>query len=65
MDPFADAVAERLASRGGAGGSGGTVVYQIGDVTLSVEALKDIVTLQEFVDLLLAAKRSNPVRSRG
>lgn len=64
MDPFADAVADRMASRARSG-AGGSITYNIGDVTLDVRQMRDLATLQDFVDLLLAAKRGNPVRSRG
>ena len=65
MDPYADAVARRLAARGGGCGAGGTVVYNIGDVTVSMEQLRDLATLEDFVNLVLAAKRANPTRTRG
>ena len=65
MDPYADAVARRLAARGADAGAGGTVVYNIGDVTLSMEQLRDLATLEDFVNLVLAAKRANPTRTRG
>lgn len=63
MDPFADAVARRMAQRGGNAGT--TVVYNIGDVTLNMEQLRDLATLEDFVDLVLDAKRANPTRARG
>lgn len=63
MDPFADAVAGRMAQRGGTAGT--TVVYNIGDVTLNMEQLRDLATLEDFVDLVLDAKRANPTRARG
>lgn len=63
MDPFADAVAGRMAQRGGNGGT--TVVYNIGDVTLNMDQLRDLATLEDFVDLVLDAKRANPTRARG
>lgn len=63
MDPFADAVAGRMAQRGGNAGT--TVVYNIGDVTLNMEQLRDLATLEDFVDLVLDAKRANPTRARG
>lgn len=65
MDPFADAVARRLAARGADAGAGGTTVYNIGDVTLNMEQLRDLATLEDFVDLVLDAKRANPTRARG
>lgn len=65
MDPYADAVARRLAARGADAGAGGTVVYNIGDVTLNMDQLRDLATLEDFVDLVLDAKRANPTRSRG
>lgn len=65
MDPYADAVARRLAARGADAGAGGTVVYNIGDVTVSMEQLRDLATLEDFVNLVLAAKRANPTRTRG
>lgn len=65
MDPYADAVARRLAARGADAGSGGTVVYNIGDVTVNMEQLRDLATLEDFVNLVLAAKRANPTRTRG
>lgn len=65
MDPYADAVARRLAARGAAAGAGGTTVYNIGDVTLNMEQLRDLATLEDFVDLVLDAKRANPTRARG
>lgn len=65
MDPYADAVARRLAARGADAGAGGTTVYNIGDVTLNMEQLRDLATLEDFVDLVLDAKRANPTRSRG
>lgn len=65
MDPYADAVASRLAARGAGGGAGGTTVYNIGDVTLNMEQLRDLATLEDFVDLVLDAKRANPTRARG
>lgn len=63
MDPFADAVAGRMAQRGGAAGT--TVVYNIGDVTVNMEQLRDLATLEDFVNLVLQAKRANPTRTRG
>ena len=63
MDPFADAVAGRMAQRGGTAGT--TVVYDIGDVTLNMDQLRDLATLEDFVDLVLDAKRANPTRARG
>ena len=65
MDPYADAVARRLAARGADAGAGDTVVYNIGDVTVSMEQLRDLATLEDFVNLVLAAKRANPTRTRG
>ena len=65
MDPYADAVARRLAARGAGAGTGGTTVYNIGDVTLNMEQLRDLATLEDFVDLVLDAKRANPTRARG
>lgn len=65
MDPYADAVARRLAARGAGTGAGGTTVYNIGDVTLNMEQLRDLATLEDFVDLVLDAKRANPTRARG
>lgn len=65
MDPYADAVARRLAARGAGAGTGGTVVYNIGDVTLNMDQLRDLATLEDFVDLVLNAKRANPTRARG
>lgn len=65
MDPYADAVARRLAALGADAGAGGTVVYNIGDVTVSMEQLRDLATLEDFVNLVLAAKRANPTRTRG
>lgn len=65
MDPYADAVARRLAARGADEGGGGTVVYNIGDVTVNMEQLRDLATLEDFVNLVLAAKRANPTRTRG
>lgn len=63
MDPYADAVADRMARRGGAAGT--TVVYNIGDVTLNMDQLRDLATLEDFVNLVLDAKRANPTRARG
>lgn len=65
MDPYADAVARRLAARGADAGAGGTVVYNIGDVTVNMKQLRDLATLEDFVNLVLAAKRANPTRTRG
>lgn len=65
MDPYADAVASRLAARGAGAGAGGTTVYNIGDVTLNMDQLRDLATLEDFVDLVLDAKRANPTRARG
>lgn len=65
MDPYADAVASRLAARGAGAGYGGTTVYNIGDVTLNMDQLRDLATLEDFVDLVLDAKRANPTRARG
>ena len=65
MDPYADAVARRLAARGADAGAGGTTVYTIGDVTLNMDQLRDLATLEDFVDLVLDAKRANPTRARG
>lgn len=65
MDPYADAVARRLAARGSGAGAGGTTVYNIGDVTLNMEQLRDLATLEDFVDLVLDAKRANPTRAKG
>lgn len=65
MDPYADAVARRLEARGAGAGAGGTTVYNIGDVTLNMEQLRDLATLEDFVDLVLDAKRANPTRARG
>lgn len=65
MDPYADAVARRLAARGADAGTGGTTVYNIGDVAVNMEQLRDLATLEDFVDLVLDAKRANPTRARG
>lgn len=65
MDPYADAVARRLAARRSDAGGGGTVVYNIADVTVNMEQLRDLATLEDFVNLVLAAKRANPTRTRG
>lgn len=65
MDPYADAVASRLAARGAGAGAGGTTAYNIGDVTLNMDQLRDLATLEDFVDLVLDAKRANPTRARG
>lgn len=65
MDPYADAVASRLAARGAGAGAGTTTVYNIGDVTLNMEQLRDLATLEDFVALVLDAKRANPTRARG
>lgn len=65
MDPYADAVARRLAARGAGAGTGGTTVYNIGDVTMNMDQLRDLATLEDFVDLVLDAKRANPTRARG
>lgn len=65
MDPYADAVASRLAARGAGAGAGGTTVYNIGDVTLNMDQLRDLATLEDFVNLVLDAKRANPTRARG
>lgn len=65
MDPYADAVARRLAARGAGAGTGGTTVYNIGDVTLNMDQLRDLATLEDFVALVLDAKRANPTRARG
>lgn len=65
MDPYADAVARRLAARGAGAGAGTTTVYNIGDVTLNMEQLRDLATLEDFVALVLDAKRANPTRARG
>lgn len=48
MRPFAQAIANEMA------GAGNT--YNIGDVSLSVEDLKDIVTLEQFVTIIKRAK---------
>lgn len=63
MDPYADAVADRISERGGSAGT--TVIYNIGDVTLNMEQLRDLATLEDFVNLVLDAKRANPTRARG
>lgn len=65
MDPYADAVASRLAARGAGAGAGGTTVYNIGDVMLNMDQLRDLATLEDFVNLVLDAKRANPTRARG
>lgn len=65
MYPYADAVASRLAARGAGAGAVGTTVYNIGDVTLNMEQLRDLATLEDFVNLVLDAKRANPTRARG
>lgn len=65
MDPYADAVASRLAARGAGAGAGGTTVYNIGDVTVNMEQLRDLATLEDFVALVLDARRANPTRARG
>lgn len=65
MDPYADAVARRLAARGAGAGTGGTTVYNIGDVAVNMEQLRDLATLEDFVNLVLDAKRANPTRARG
>lgn len=65
MDPYADAVASRLAARGAGAGAGTTTVYNIGDVTVNMEQLRDLATLEDFVALVLDAKRANPTRARG
>ena len=65
MDPYADAVARRLAARGAGAGAGGTTVYNIGDITLNMDQLRDLATLEDFVNLVLDAKRANLTRARG
>lgn len=65
MDPYADAVARRLAARGAGAGTGGTTVYNIGDIMLNMDQLHDLATLEDFVALVLDAKRANPTRARG
>ena len=65
MDPYAHAVASRLAARGAGAGAGTTTVYNIGDVTVNMEQLRDLATLEDFVALVLDAKRANPTRARG
>lgn len=65
MDPYADAVARRLAARGAGAGAGATTVYNIGDVTVNMDQLRDLATLEDFVNLVLDAKRANPTRARG
>ena len=42
-------------------GADGTVI----EVTLNMEQLRDLATLEDFVDLVLDAKRANPTRARG
>lgn len=63
MDPYADAVADRISERGGSAGT--TVIYNIGDVALNMDQLRDLATLEDFVNLVLDAKRANPTRARG
>lgn len=48
MRPFAEAIADEM-------GNGGTT-YNIGDVTLEVGDLKDVVTLEQFVEMLRQIK---------
>ena len=49
MRPFAEAIASEL------NGHGGTT-YNIGDIKLSMDDLKDIVTLEQFVEVVKRAK---------
>lgn len=43
----------------------GQVVYQFGDINVNMSELRDLATLEDFVDLVLQAKRANPTRTRG
>lgn len=63
MDPYADAVARRLHERGGSD-EGSTIIYQIGDVTLNMDQLRDLATLSDFVELIKSTKRGNPTKAR-
>lgn len=42
----------------------GQVVYQFGDINVNMSELRDLATLEDFVDLVLQAKRANPTRTR-
>lgn len=64
MDPYADAVAQRLDELGGGNDSGTTIIYQIGDVTVNMDQMRDLATLEDFVNLLKSAKRENPTKTR-
>ena len=57
--PFAKAIA------GAMPGGQGTVVYQFGDINVNMSELRDLATLEDFVNLVLQAKRANPTRTRG
>lgn len=57
--PFARAIAENMP------GGQGSAVYQFGDINLSMDKLRDLATLEDFVNLVLQAKRANPTRTRG
>lgn len=48
MRPFAEAIAEQMT------GAGNT--YNIGDISLNVDDLKDIVTLEQFIEVVKRAK---------
>ena len=57
--PFARAIADNMP------GGQGSVVYQFGDINLSMDQLRDLATLEDLVTLILQAKRANPTRTRG
>ncbi len=57
ISPFANAIAEAMPNNQGA------VVYQFGDINLDMSDLQDLATLEDFVNLILAAKRANPTRA--
>lgn len=57
--PFAKAIAGAMP-----GGQGATV-YQFGDINVNMSELRDLATLEDFVNLVLQAKRANPTRTRG
>ena len=56
--PFAQAIADRMPQ------GSGRAVYQFGDINVNMSELRDLATLEDFVDLVLSAKRANPTRTR-
>lgn len=63
MAPFADAIAERINPSGQFEKASSPIIYNIGDITVNMEQLKDLATLEDVVNLFIKAKQVYPTRT--